>query len=89
MSMPLPNPTNSQGSRFAPERPLIVGYVLKMFPRFSETFILNEVLALQKRGVRVHTFSMKEPNEEIRQPDIALFDGEQHVIPSLSGRLFP
>ena len=28
--------------------PLRVGYVLKRFPRFSETFILNELLALNQ-----------------------------------------
>ena len=31
-------------------RPLSVGYVLKMFPRFSETFVLNEILALIADG---------------------------------------
>ena len=85
MSISLPNQANSQSGRATATPPLVVGYVLKMFPRFSETFILNEVLALQKRGVRVHTFSMKEPNETIRQPDIAHFEGTQHVIPPLSG----
>ena len=29
-----------------PDRPLKVGYILKMFPRLSETFILNEILEL-------------------------------------------
>ena len=30
-----------------------IGYVLKKFPRASETFILNEILALQRHGVEV------------------------------------
>ena len=30
-----------------------IGYVLKMYPRFSETFILNEVLELERQGLVV------------------------------------
>ena len=33
-----------------------VGYVLKMFPRLSETFILNEILELERQGVSLHIF---------------------------------
>lgn len=51
-------------------RPLTVGYVVKMFPRFSETFILNEILELERTGTRVVIFSMKEPDESIRQPAV-------------------
>ena len=42
----------------SPERPLSVAYVLKMFPRFSETFILNEILELERCGVEVHVLSL-------------------------------
>ncbi len=43
--------------------PARVGYVLKMFPRLSETFILNEVLELEQQGVPIHIFSLKRPSE--------------------------
>jgi glycosyltransferase involved in cell wall biosynthesis len=45
------------------ERPLRVAYILKMFPRLSETFILNEVLALERQGVDVSAYSLMIPNE--------------------------
>jgi glycosyltransferase involved in cell wall biosynthesis len=48
------------------KQPLRVGYVLKRFPRFSETFILNEILALERRGVEVLVFSLMRPPEEPR-----------------------
>jgi|GEM_PF-20448 len=51
-------------------RPVTVGYVVKMFPRFSETFILNEILEMERAGVRVVIFSMKSPAETIRQPGV-------------------
>ena len=31
--------------------PLRVGYVLKRFPRISETFILHEILELERQGL--------------------------------------
>jgi len=43
-----------------------IGYVLKRFPRFSETFILNELLTLQKLGVEVDVFSLLKPPAEAR-----------------------
>ncbi len=47
-------------------KPLRVGYVLKRFPRFSETFILNELLELERQGVEVHVFSLMQPPPEAR-----------------------
>ena len=46
--------------------PLRVGYVLKRFPRLSETFILNEMLALERAGIELTVFSLKRPLDEIR-----------------------
>ncbi|GAB4426376.1 MAG: glycosyltransferase family 4 protein [Anaerolineae bacterium] len=40
-----------------------VGYVLKMYPRFSETFILNEILAHQVAGLDLHIFSLRQPSD--------------------------
>lgn len=42
-------------------RPLRVGYVLKMYPRFSETFIVNELLAVERAGTDVEVFSLRPP----------------------------
>ncbi|MDP9393448.1 MAG: glycosyltransferase [Actinomycetota bacterium] len=36
-------------------------YVLKMYPRFSETFIVNEVLAAEAAGEDVEIFSLRPP----------------------------
>ncbi|MDP9382369.1 MAG: glycosyltransferase [Chloroflexota bacterium] len=40
-----------------------VAYILKMYPRFSETFILNELLELERQGVEVRIFSLKKPDD--------------------------
>ena len=38
-----------------------VGYVLKMYPRLSETFIVNEILAHEAAGLRLEIFSLRAP----------------------------
>ena len=45
------------------DQPLKVGYILKMFPRLSETFILNEILELERQGVEVEVFSLMAPGD--------------------------
>lgn len=40
-----------------------LGYLLKCFPRISETFILNEVLELERQGFDLCVYSMITPQE--------------------------
>ncbi|MGF0118162.1 glycosyltransferase family 4 protein [Promicromonospora sp. Marseille-Q5078] len=44
-----------------PTGALRVGYVTKMYPRFSETFVVNEVRGLERRGVEIEIFSLRAP----------------------------
>ena len=39
-----------------------VAYVVKAWPRLSETFIVNEIISLEQRGVRIRIFSIKDPD---------------------------
>jgi glycosyltransferase involved in cell wall biosynthesis len=48
-----------------------IAYVLKMYPRFSETFVLAELLELERQGVRLHVFSLKKPDDGVFHADIA------------------
>ena len=41
--------------------PLRVGYVLKMYPRFSETFVVREILAHEAGGLELAIFSLRPP----------------------------
>lgn len=40
-----------------------VGYVLKRYPRFSETFVVNEILAHEEAGAEIAIFSLYPPND--------------------------
>lgn len=48
-----------------------IAYLTKRFPRLSETFILDEILALQDAGVALQLVSMADPHEPVVQPDVA------------------
>jgi len=58
-----------------------VAYLLKVYPRFSQTFVLNEILAHQSAGEPVEIFSLRRPNDgrfhaalsEVRSP-VSYFD---------------
>ena len=45
-------------------------YVLKRYPRLSETFILQEMLALEAQGIRLHVYSLMNPEEAIVHRDV-------------------
>jgi glycosyltransferase involved in cell wall biosynthesis len=64
------------------EVPLRVGYVLKRFPRLTETFILNEMLELERHGAIVEVFSLREPRDEPRHPDLARLNATIHYLTS-------
>ncbi len=40
-----------------------IAYVLKMYPRFSETFIVNEILELERQGLEVRIYALMKPND--------------------------
>ena len=52
-------------------RRLHVAYVLKRYPRFSETFIVNEILAHEAAGVELSIFALRPPADTHFQPAIA------------------
>jgi len=40
-----------------------VGFVLKGYPRLSESFILREILMLERLGLDLHIFALRDPGE--------------------------
>jgi colanic acid/amylovoran biosynthesis glycosyltransferase len=45
------------------DAPPRIAYVVKRYPRFSETFIVNEILEHEAAGVEVEIFSLYAPND--------------------------
>jgi glycosyltransferase involved in cell wall biosynthesis len=48
-----------------------LAYLLKRFPRLSETFILHEILALEHQGIDLRLYSILEPAEEVIHRDVS------------------
>lgn len=40
-----------------------IGYLLKGYPRLSETFILNEIFQLEQSGLQLEIFALRNPQE--------------------------
>src|SRR5947209_10256220 len=53
------------------DKPLRVGYVVKRYPRYSETFIVAEIAAHEAAGLDVEIFSLYPPNDTHFQDAIA------------------
>ena len=45
-----------------------VAFVVKGYPRLSETFIAQEILALERRGLDIRIVSLRHPTEDKRHP---------------------
>jgi glycosyltransferase involved in cell wall biosynthesis len=45
--------------------------VVKRYPRFSETFVVSEILAHEEAGMEVEIFSLYPPNDTHFQPSVA------------------
>jgi glycosyltransferase involved in cell wall biosynthesis len=53
-----------------------VVYLLKRFPRLSETFVLNEVLELRRQGLELSLYALMDPQEPLVHPEAANLVGE-------------
>src|SRR5260370_38353165 len=70
---------------------LRVAYLVKTFPRLSETFILNEILGVEELGLELEIFSLRRlpPESEPVHPDVAKVKGPVRYVPSFIRPLWP
>src|SRR5256886_6938505 len=64
------------------DRPLRVGYVVKRYPRYSETFVVAEIAAHEAAGLEVEIFSLFPPNDTHFQDAIARVRAPVCYLPS-------
>ncbi|MHC4938742.1 MAG: glycosyltransferase [Planctomycetota bacterium] len=60
-----------------------VGYVLRKFPVLSETFVLNEILALEARGVEVHIFPLAPTRDPRFHEGLGRLKATVHYVPGV------
>lgn len=66
---------------------MCVGYVLKSYPRYSETFIVNEILAHEAAGLSIEIFALRPPNDTHFQDAIARVRAPVNYLPDGSIKL--
>ena len=58
-----------------------VAFVLKGYPRLSETFIAQEILALERRGLGILIVSLRQPTDRAIHPVHAAIGAERLYLP--------
>lgn len=61
-------PTAPSGAASRPGAAASIAFVLKGYPRLSETFIAQEILGLQRRGLQLRIFSLRHPTDPAVHP---------------------
>ena len=59
----------------------VVCFLLKGFPRISETFISNEILGLERLGFKIHIISMRHPRENFAHHHIRQIKARVDYLP--------
>jgi glycosyltransferase involved in cell wall biosynthesis len=57
-----------------------IGYLLRSYPRLSQTFVLNEMLALEKVGVSIQIFALTNPREKVVQRQVHQVRAPVHYL---------
>src|SRR5256884_1186025 len=57
-----------------------VAYIVSTWPSLSQTFVLNEVLALERRGLQLRVFSIKDPKDEPVHADARRVRGKVYYL---------
>lgn len=58
-----------------------IAYVLKVYPRFSETFIVTEILAREARGEQIEIFALRHSTDPRVHPELARVNAPLHYVP--------
>jgi len=66
----------------SPIKQPVLGYILKGYPRISETFISNEILLLEKMGFKLHLFPMRHPRENFSHASVKEIQARVDYLPT-------
>lgn len=65
-----------------PDKKPVLGYILKGYPRISETFISNEILLLEQLGFTLHLFPMRLPRESFCHESVKKIKAKVDYLPT-------
>lgn len=59
----------------------LIGFVLDQYPKLSETFILQEILGLERRGCRLFLWALQDPGEQVRSEGVGRVEAPGELLP--------
>lgn len=65
---------------------MCVAYIVKRYPRYSETFIVNEILAHEEAGLDIHIFALLPPQDSHFQDIISKVKAPVTYLPAKADR---
>lgn len=72
----------TKGGRPEPRGPVV--YIMSRFPLLTETFILREMLELERQGVALAVFPLLRARQPVRHEEVGRLKAEVHYTPFLS-----
>ncbi len=60
-----------------------IGFLVKNYPKLSETFILNEILELERQGINLHIFSLRKRTDRRAHPGVAQVKAPVTYLPTM------
>ena len=67
-----------------PVRNLKVAYMMSRFPKLTETFVLDEMLEMQRQGVSLEVFPLWREQAKVIHPDALPLVARAHFLPLLN-----
>lgn len=61
-----------------------IAYVMSRFPKLTETFVLDEILEMERQGESVEVFPLWRQQEEVSHADVVALVDRAHFLPLLS-----
>lgn len=74
----------SAEQRLNPATRLKVAYIMSRFPKLTETFILYEMLAMQKQGIQVEVYPLLRERVDVMHAEAVQFVEAAHFQPFIS-----
>ena len=66
------------------ESPLQLAYTMSRFPKITETFVLYEIVAMERAGAEVEIFPLIHEKQPVQQPEAKALVERAHYHPFLS-----
>ena len=64
-----------------------IAYVMSRFPKITETFVLYEILELERLGLQVEVFPLLREKEAVEHAEVRALVARAHYQPYLSWKI--